>query len=176
MICKWAEVEEYEERYSYVDQDQQQEDTHSRLGLRLLGQRLGVSQDPKRGAAAELLHHLPPGAKWDSAVKAPSEQEAERRSKRRADRSAQRHNVRPDEGLTKKMYRSIDRSFEEYLEKKSAGQVEAVSCRVETPRVSCPHDAPIRKQARQKSLVHCPAVQAEWRRSRDVPDKASLLE
>ena len=27
MIGKWAQVEEYEERYSYVDQDQQQEDT-----------------------------------------------------------------------------------------------------------------------------------------------------
>eukprot|EP00439_Symbiodinium_sp_Y106_P073440 s3674_g13.t2 len=91
---RFKHVEEYEERYSYVDQDQQQE-------------------DPKRGAAAELLHHLPPGAKWDSAVK----------------------------GLTKKMYRSIDRSFEEYLEKKSAGQVEEASATEEpgqSPRIEVP--------------------------------------
>ncbi|CAE7653026.1 unnamed protein product [Symbiodinium sp. CCMP2456] len=91
---RFKHVEEYEERYSYVDQDQQQE-------------------DPKRGHAAELLHHLPPGAKWDSAVK----------------------------GLTKKMYRSIDRSFEEYLEKKSAGQVEESSVTEEpgqSPRIEVP--------------------------------------
>ncbi|CAE7828752.1 unnamed protein product [Symbiodinium microadriaticum] len=91
---RFKHVEEYEERYSYVDQDQQQE-------------------DPKKGHAAELLHHLPPGAKWDSAVK----------------------------GLTKKMYRSIDRSFEEYLEKKSAGQVEEASVTEEpgqSPRIEVP--------------------------------------
>ena len=81
-----------------------------------------------------------------------------------------------DEGLTKKMYRSIDRSFEEYLEKKSAGQVEAVGCRVETLRVCCPHDAQLTGSKRDRRAWHTAQLQTERRcmqfvRSGDVPDK-----
>eukprot|EP00438_Fugacium_kawagutii_P009481 Skav204854 [mRNA] locus=scaffold1883:155978:158961:- [translate_table: standard] len=66
-----AEVEDYEEQYMYVDADTTK-------------QRQKDSDAAKKGHAAELLHHLPPGAKWDTA------------------------------GLTKKMYRNIDKSFEEW--------------------------------------------------------------
>ncbi|CAE7775332.1 unnamed protein product, partial [Symbiodinium pilosum] len=92
---RFKHVEDYEEMYMYVDQEQQQQ------------------QDPKKGYAAELLHHLPPGAKWDSAVK----------------------------GLTKKMYRNIDKSFEEYLQKKGAGAEEVGQAMPEeghSPRIELP--------------------------------------
>ncbi|CAK9035790.1 unnamed protein product [Durusdinium trenchii] len=79
---RFKHVEDYEEQYMYVDAErakQQDWPSHS------------------KGHAAELLHHLPPGAKWDTAVK----------------------------GLTKKMYRNIDKSFEDYLEnKKNLGTAE----------------------------------------------------
>lgn len=76
---RFKHVEDYEEQYMYVDAEREKQRQQD-------GQR-------KKGHAQELLHHLPPGAKWDTAVK----------------------------GLTKKMYRSIDKSFEEYLEKKHLG-------------------------------------------------------
>ncbi|CAJ1384807.1 unnamed protein product [Effrenium voratum] len=90
---RFKHVEEYTEQYMYVDAEQKQEDR-------------------KKGHTADLLHHLPPGAKWDSAVK----------------------------GLTKKMYRNIDRSFEQYLEKKKSGQAEVDTEDMESksPRIEVP--------------------------------------
>ena len=70
----------------------------------------GAWQDTKKGHAAELLHHLPPGAKWDTAVKVAN-----------AEYCWVKSWVCSAEGLTKKMYRNIDKSFEEYLEKKNLG-------------------------------------------------------
>eukprot|EP00930_Biecheleria_cincta_P082310 TRINITY_DN72068_c0_g1_i1.p1 TRINITY_DN72068_c0_g1~~TRINITY_DN72068_c0_g1_i1.p1 ORF type:complete len:461 (-),score=109.46 TRINITY_DN72068_c0_g1_i1:132-1514(-) len=79
---KYKDVEDFEEQYQYVDP--------------AMRQRAGKQERPKN---YDLLHHLPPGAKFDSAVK----------------------------GLTKKMYKNIDQSFEEYLQKKASGEIEEKS-------------------------------------------------
>lgn len=89
---RFKHVEDYEEQYMYVDAERAKQ------------------QDTKKGHAAELLHHLPPGAKWDTAVK----------------------------GLTKKMYRNIDKSFEDYLEnKKNLGTAEEAEIE-SSPRIEVP--------------------------------------
>jgi len=72
---KFKVADEPEESNRYVDPEMQEAQT----------------PQERRSHTADLLRHLPPGTKWDSAVK----------------------------GLTKKMYRNIDTSFEEYLQRKA---------------------------------------------------------
>jgi len=91
---RFKHVEEYEEQYMYVDAERAKQ----------------RQQESKKGHAQDLLHHLPPAAKWDSAVK----------------------------GLTKKMYRSIDKSFEEYLEKKHLGPAAEAEEVDSSPRIEVP--------------------------------------
>jgi hypothetical protein len=116
---KYKDVEEFEEQYQYVDP--------------AMRQTARKQETPKN---YDLLQHLPPGAKFDSAVK----------------------------GLTKKMYKNIDQSFEEYLQKKASGEIEEKSDepdpllrqRGQSPAIEFPPAPPERVPPRPKRKEQVP--------------------
>eukprot|EP00931_Biecheleriopsis_adriatica_P005504 TRINITY_DN107014_c0_g1_i1.p1 TRINITY_DN107014_c0_g1~~TRINITY_DN107014_c0_g1_i1.p1 ORF type:complete len:481 (+),score=126.55 TRINITY_DN107014_c0_g1_i1:62-1444(+) len=89
---KWDKLN-YWERFKTVE-EVEEVDTYVDPEVRRAEQEARQAEVNSRGHTAELLQHLPPGAKWESAVK----------------------------GLTKTMYKNIDKSFEAYLERKNSGQ------------------------------------------------------